>query len=303
MKNSLASPFHFIFFMFSIIAFLGCEQEREEIGLSNINLSISEPPPVEDHLSGIHLFIKRIDLRGVDGWQTYKEFKAPLAIDILNPKSGNNFFLGEKLLPAGTYYGARLILDSQDKGKEIIANSGGYLEYKNGYLKPIFSPEKIQEGIKADGIFNLDSDGVVNVNLDFSFRKGTIISAGTERHLLKPTLKIVVDDDSGMIDGTFEDPEEFEKIVVFAYQDNMNNSGKKKNQPKSLSELSASSKNAVLNKDGKFILSFLKSGNYDLYFYAYDQEGNYQQVIGKLEKVQIEAGQKTMISISKDILN
>lgn len=302
MKNFFSPCFHSIIFLIFFTSLWGCEQEKDEIGLSNINLIISEPPPVDDHLSGIFLYIKRIDLNGPEGWKTYKEFKEPLIIDVMDQKAGTNFFLGEKLLPAGTYHGARLILDSQDKHREIIANSGGYLEYKNGSIKPIFTPDKIQEGIKAEGEFNLASEGVVNVNLNFSFRKGTFTSGTTEKHLLKPTLKILVDDDSGMIDGTFEDPEDYEKIVVFAYPDNLKTAVKMEKYPKSLSKLSASSKNAVLNKNGKFILSFLKSGNYDLYFYAYDQEGNFQHLIGKLEQVHIEGGQKTIISISKDIL-
>jgi hypothetical protein len=302
MKNLLASPFHLLLFTFLITSVIGCEQEKEEIGLSNINLTIADSPPVEDLLTGVYLFIKRIDLKGPEGWKTYKEFEEPLVIDVLDQKAGTNFFLGEKLLPAGNYYGARLILDSKNKGQEIIANSGGYFEYKNGDIKPIFSPNKVQDGIKAEGQFYLNSEGVVNVNLNFGLRKGIEKSGTTEKHLLKPVLKIIVDDDSGMIEGTFENSEDYEKIVVFAYQNNSKNSFNLENHQKELSQLAPSSKNAVLNKDGKFNISFLKSGNYDLYFYAYDQEGNVQHFIGRLEKVQIEGGQKTIIFISPDVL-
>ncbi|MDQ3392810.1 MAG: DUF4382 domain-containing protein, partial [Bacteroidota bacterium] len=121
--------------------FTRCEAEKPQTGTGKVNLSVVEPIKANDKISAIYISIKKIELKGPDGWTTYKNFDKPMQLNLLDAEANKSYFLGEKLLPAGHYQEARLILDSRNKKhSDLTITSECYLEYKDGEIKPVFIP-------------------------------------------------------------------------------------------------------------------------------------------------------------------
>lgn len=296
------SNFFCILLFFNL--FSGCETDKQQTGDSMVNLAVLEPTKSDDSIAALFISIKKIELKGNEGWITYKQFNDPLQINLLDNKTSKNYFLGEKLLPAGQYMEARLILEGNNKEEnDLIVTSGCYLQYNNGEFKSVYIPQDSKNGILAKGKFNLPAEGVVNITLNFDIREGLTETSASGKYLLKPKIKMIVNNDTGVIEGEFEEKNSFNKIAVFAYTSNSYSKSDFFNPAFQEDKLAKSSSSSILNEDGKFILSFLKSGNYDLYFYAYDEEGNFHSLIGSLDNIEIEGGQKTIVKVPKEVLH
>jgi hypothetical protein len=282
--------------------FSKCETDKAETGTGKFNLTVQEPNEADENITSIFISIKKIELKGPDGWKTYKTFDVPLTLDLLDSKTNKSYFLGEKLLPAGHYMEARLILDKFDnRHNDVSITSGCYLLYNDNEIKPVYIPNDSKNGIVAKGEFNLPAEGVVNISLNFDIRE--IKQTGEAGHyLLKPKIKMVVNNDTGLLEGEFENNNDYKKIVAFAYSANTFPKNEFMSSAFQEKRLSSSSSSSILNDEGKFVLSFLKSGKYDLYFYSYDEEGNFESLIGKLEDIEIEGGQKTIVKVPKEMM-
>lgn len=293
----------FFFILIILGLFVRCESNKTEQGTGKVNLSVLEPIEADEDISGIIISIKKIELKGSDGWITYKEFETPFQVNLLESEGNLNHFLGEKKLPAGKYDEARLVLESNyNDQNDITITSGGFLQYNNGDVKPVHIPSDSNNAISAKGNFDLAADGVINISLKFDVREGIKDTDDSEIYLLKPQINMVVNNDSGLIEGTFEENKNYKNIVVIAYPATVPSKAGILTKILSNKNQKTASATSISSESGKFILSFLKPGNYDLYFYTNENEDNPKLLLGKLEDIEIEAGQKTIVNVPKEVL-
>ena len=287
-----------------VALFVGACNEDNESSKGKISVSITDAPIDDANVEAVYISINSVEVNGPDGWVTLDEFDEPEKIDLLSYQDGNAYFLTEETINTGTYTEVRLILDIQERNGNVQANPGCYIEYKDGSVQPLFVPSGGQSGYKAKGEFTIADGGVTAVTLDFDVRKAVVEAGNSGKFILKPTVRLVEDADVAMIRGTFDDEDaDYTSVVVFAYE----------NGTFTEAEIAAPADedvrfpNAVtsdaVEADGSFTLAFMNAGTYDLYFAAFDENGDFVELIGTSPDVTLSAGLITELELTLTLLD
>ena len=290
--------------MIGVALFVGACNEDNESSKGKISVSITDAPIDDANVEAVYISINSVEVNGPDGWVTLDEFDEPEKIDLLSYQDGNAYFLTEETINTGTYTEVRLILDIQERNGNVQANPGCYIEYKDGSVQPLFVPSGGQSGYKAKGEFTIADGGVTAVTLDFDVRKAVVEAGNSGKFILKPTVRLVEDADVAMIRGTFDDEDaDYTSVVVFAYE----------NGTFTEAEIAAPADedvrfpNAVtsdaVEADGSFTLAFMNAGTYDLYFAAFDENGDFVELIGTSPDVTLSAGLITELELTLTLLD
>lgn len=267
----------FICFGF-LFALTQCDDDKEANGiLGKVSMSITDAPIDDESVKSVVLTFERIDIRSEnEGWQVLDEFEEPVSIDLLAYQNGDSYFLTEDVMPAGNYDEIRLVLDT--------SQSGTYILYDDGSKQQLKVPSGSQSGYKVKGDFLVPVGGVVNLTIDWDLRKAIVKAGNSGQYILKPTTRLVVNEDAAMVRGHIQDSIGLDQTVVFAYQDETFN-----DEEVSLFENAVTS--AKINEQDNFTLAFLSSGIYDLYFVEYDSEGNFVRLIDDFQNVALKGGE------------
>ena len=290
--------------MIGVALFVGACNEDNESSKGKISVSITDAPIDDANVEAVYISINSVEVNGPDGWVTLDEFDEPEKIDLLSYQDGNAYFLTEETINTGTYTEVRLILDIQERNGNVLANPGCYIEYKDGSVQPLFVPSGGQSGYKAKGEFTIADGGVTAVTLDFDVRKAVVEAGNSGKFILKPTVRLVEDADVAMIRGTFDDEDaDYTSVVVFAYE----------NGTFTEAEIAAPADedvrfpNAVtsdaVEADGSFTLAFMNAGTYDLFFAAFDENGDFVELIGTSPDVTLSAGLITELELTLTLLD
>ncbi|MGB3183082.1 MAG: DUF4382 domain-containing protein [Cyclobacteriaceae bacterium] len=201
----------------SAVMFSACGDD--EAATSKLNLSITDAPIDTDQIEEVVIAFNSIDLKGPDGWQTIAEFEEPMSLNLLDYQEGTGYFITEAELPAGEYSEFRLNLAAPEVDGGDASNPGSYLQLTEG-TEPLFIPSGSSSGFKVKGDFYLQPDGVTNVTLDFNLRKSIVVAGSSDKYILKPVVRLIVNEDAGMIDGTLTDTDTLGgSYVVYSYAD------------------------------------------------------------------------------------
>lgn len=297
--------------MFSVVflsamIFTACNDDNDTAdGRGKASVYITDAPIDDANVSAVVISVNSVEANGPDGWETIEEFEEPVSIDLLSYQNGEAFLLTENEMDAGTYSEVRLILNIQEKIDDQIQNEGSYIEYKDGSKEPLFVPSGGQSGYKAKGDFTIPEGGVVGITLDFDVRKAVVKAGNSGNFILKPTIRLVANQDAALINGHFEadslDSAGYNKVIAFAYE-NDTFAESEMDEP---AEGEVRFSNAVTSSvvvDGDFTLAFMESGTYDLYFAAYDENGQFVELIGSYNDVTLEAGAKLELDLELDLL-
>ncbi|MBL6445022.1 DUF4382 domain-containing protein [Fulvivirga sp. 29W222] len=290
----------------SAMIFTACNDDNTTNGKGKASIYITDAPIDDDNVAAVIISVNSVEANGPEGWETIDEFEEPVDIDLLSYQNGEAFLLTENEMDAGTYSEVRLILNIQEKVNDQIQNEGSYIEYLDGSKEPLFVPSGGQSGYKAKGEFTIPVGGVVGVTLDFDVRKAVVKAGNSGNFILKPTIRLIANQDAAMINGHFEpdnlDSAGYNKVVAFAYE-NDTFTESETNEP---AEGEIRFPNAVTSSviiGGDFTLAFMKSGTYDLYFASYDENGGYVELIGSYQDVTLEAGTKLELDLELNLLN
>ena len=237
------------------------------------------------------------------------QFEAPQTYNLLELTGGNSELLGNLTLPANEYEQIRFILSAPDEGTQLAeGNSGSWVnydenaEYNESVDQPLFVPSAAQTGYKAESEqpFVVPENGTVAITAEFDVRKALVDPESSGTFILKPVLRLVVNNQAGSISGSVT-AQNSNSMVVYAYEAGTFDS----NQP---NEGDNGYPNAVTSvaaaDDGSYTLAFLAEGSYDLVVAQYDPEGEY--IAGSGENVDraavsVTAGdESTGISITED---
>ncbi len=275
--------------------FTGCENNNNNTG--TLNLSITDAPVDNSDIAGVWLTITEIQYHMNDSeWMTFEEFEGPQEFNILELTNGESALLGSFEMEAGIYTQLRFILDAPEFGSQNMVNPGCYIEFTDESQEPLFVPSGHESGWKAVGMFKVPINGVVSVTADFDARK-SIFKTGAGRYTLKPTIRMIVDDQAGQIAGGVTNiPEGFD-IVVYAYEDGVytEDEAADPSDEETPRFPNAVTSSMVCDTDS-YHLSFLAPMVYDLVVTS-SIDGEFQEVIGIIEDVVVESRKTTNMPI------
>jgi hypothetical protein len=266
-------------FCFGVLfALTQCNDDKEANGISGkVTMSITDAPIDDENVSSVILTFERIEIQSQeDGWMVLEEFDEPVSIDLLAYQNGESYFLTEEVMPAGNYDEIRLVLDE--------SQNGTYILYDDGNKQQLKVPSGSQSGYKVKGDFRIPIGGVVNLTIDWDLRKAIVKAGNSGQYILKPTTRLIVNEDAGMIRGHVKDSIGLDQVVVFAYEDDVFTDDE-------ISSFENAVTSAKVNAEDDFTLAFLTSGIYDLYLIEYDAEGDFIRLVGDNQNVTLQPGE------------
>ncbi len=142
--------------------------------------------------------------------------------NLLELVNGVTEYLGITELEAGVYNQLRLILGHlPDNGTNILDEHHPFANYFIDHLdqsNELKIPSGYESGFKIVGRFIIDEDETTDLILDFNIVKSIIQTGFNQKWILKPTVKVLDEDDSAQIDGFVSDAdgEGLEGVIVSA---------------------------------------------------------------------------------------
>jgi len=170
---------------------VGCISPEQALETGTLKLYLSDAPTDAENVTGVYITIDEIQYHRDGQWITCAEFIGPQTHDLLELTGGNSTLLGELTLPSGNYTQIRFMLDIQEIGPPP-SSPGCYIEFADNSTEPLFLPSGAETGYKAIGQFEVPVNGTVEVTADFDVREAVVVAGPL--YILKPTIKLVVDD-------------------------------------------------------------------------------------------------------------
>lgn len=196
------------------LALSGCNS-GDSAGSGTLNVALTDAPSCGyDH---VYITVDRVRVNAsavagenAAGWHEVV-LDTPRKIDLLSLTNGVLTELGQTGLPAGHYQQVRLVL---------VPNTGNALNNSivptGGSEQALATPSGAQSGYKVVGGFNVGSNEVVDLVLDFDACR-SIVAKGNGGYALKPVVTATVQAVSGSIAG-YVDPADA-GATVYAEQD------------------------------------------------------------------------------------
>ncbi|MGM0408686.1 MAG: DUF4382 domain-containing protein [Bacteroidota bacterium] len=282
-----------VMIVFATFAFVSCEDDSDA-NKGTLTLSITDAPIDMSTVNAVYLTINEIQYHKSGGnWMTFEGFEGPQKFNILELTRGESALLGSFEMDAGTYTQIRFILEAPEFGSPNPTNPGCYIEFTDGTEEPLFVPSGHQTGWKAVGAFKVPSNGEVAVTADFDARKSVMEQGVNDFYILKPTIRLIVDNQAGQIAGGITNIPEGVDVIVYAYQDGLYTEAEAE-EP--VSDTIARFPNAVTSdiacEEDKYHLAYMAPMTYDLVVTT-AIEGEFQEVLGIVEDVVVESRKTT----------
>ena len=195
-KNTVCKLFPLI-----SIALLLTACDSSSTGSGTLNLNITDAPidsaaKVVVSFSGVSIKPENGPAYDIDFVDNNNE---PLVktIDLLTQQGPNSEpLLVNHSLAAGHYEWLRLkVITSQ-------MTTDSYIELDNGSRHPLYIPSGDQTGLKLNRGFDISDGGAATFTIDFDLRKSVLMpNQHSTAYKLKPTLRIVQNDNVGHISG------------------------------------------------------------------------------------------------------
>jgi hypothetical protein len=178
----------------------GCDDDPTGSGTQppgTLRLSLTDAPTPIEGVEALHLVLSAVRVNDSSdddgGWYDILPDTLTLeerTVDLLEYSNGEHFLIGEELLPAGTYEQIRLVLESAT----VTVNSVVY---------PLTVPSGSTSGLKLVGEFEVISEAVIGLVLDFDVGRSLIATPpGSDNYKLKPVIRVAAEELGGAIEGT-----------------------------------------------------------------------------------------------------
>lgn len=274
-----------------LFAFTQCSDDENNATSGKLSMSITDAPIDDENVASVILTFQKIEVHSEsEGWITLEQFDEPVSIDLLAYQNGESYFLTEEVIPAGDYNQIRLVLDMEQ--------TGTYILYDDGSKQQLKVPSGSQSGYKINGDFTVPAGGVVNLTLDWDLRRAIVKAGNSGLYILKPTVRVIVNEDAAMIRGTVVDNIGLEQIAVFAYTDDTFADSEYVGVAEGETMFPNAVTSAMVNDQDAFTLAFLNSGIYDLYFVEYDIDGNFVRLAGSEHDIVLDAGEIENVEVT-----
>jgi hypothetical protein len=277
----------------ALIAFPTACEDDEDMGTGTINLSITDAPIDEATVTGVYITIDSMQYhKQNNAWETFEGYNGPRTVNLLNLTDGASELLGNFEMEAGQYNQLRFILDAPERGQGTPSNPGCYLKYENGDSLALFVPSGSQSGFKGTGSFVVPSNGSVDITADFDARK-SVVEAGTSgMYILKPTIRLIVDNQAGSITGAVTNIPENSDIIVYAYENDTYESSEADDPGAEGTRFPNAVTSDILDDENNYRLSYLAPMTYDLIVTRY-LNGEFMEVLTTVEDVEVTSNSTT----------
>ena len=266
-------------------------------GTGTLELYLSDAPIDAENVTGVYITINEIQYNLNDQWIICEEFEGPKTYNLLELTGGNSSLLGELVLPGGHFNQIRFMLDIPEMGPPP-ANPGCYIEFADNSTEPLFVPSGGETGYKAIGPFRVSVNGSVVVTADFDVRKAVVAA---DFYILKPTIRLVVNNQAGSIRGSITNSSNYTDIIVFAYENGTWSETEDDDPVYPESRFPNAINSGKMDEEGDYKLALLTAGNYDLAVAGYNG-ADFEEVLGFISNVEVESKQTTIQNIDTDTL-
>ncbi|MDJ0780061.1 MAG: DUF4382 domain-containing protein [Gammaproteobacteria bacterium] len=160
---------------------------------SRFSLRLTDAPI--DNLSRVMVRFTAVEMkRKQGGWSRYT-FDTPQDIDLLALQGMTTAdLLVEMPIEPGNYKQVRFLVDETP-----MAN---WVEHKSGGTHNLEIPDGGSKGLKVGQNFTIPQDRLINFTVDFDLRKAVKYKKGSGTYRLKSKMRLVVDENVGVIRGT-----------------------------------------------------------------------------------------------------
>jgi len=258
-----------------VFGFSGCGGSDDSTQTGTMSLNLTDAPLIDElNVTGVYITVSGVEYHMDGKWQTMEEFNTSVnPINLLEWQDGESIALGDFQLPAGKYTQMRFMLDAQEETGPVKSNAGCFIEFDGDTNETLYVASGSQTGYKAVGNFKVPVDGRVSVTADFDVRK-SIVASGNGAYKLKPTIKLVVTSETGVIkDSVVGNLTDEYTYVVYAYEYEGGQSTWIEDETNT--EFPNATTSSLVKDDGTYQLSFLEAGSYDLIVATYDVNGDY----------------------------
>ncbi|MFP4367694.1 MAG: DUF4382 domain-containing protein [bacterium] len=274
-----------------LFLFSSCEKDNGETG--KLKLNLTDAPIDSEGITGVHITISEVEYHTEeDGWQTFTDFEGPQTHNLLDLQRGDFELLGSFEMEAGTYTQIRFMLDAPDQGQGQPSTPGSYLEFEDGSTQALFVPSGGQTGYKAVGAFTVPSNGTVEVTADWDVRKAVVKAGASGMYILKPTIRLIVDNQAGQISGEVSNIPADTSIAVYAYESGTYEESEANDPAEEETRFPEAVNSDIADETGAYYLAYMAPGEYDLVIVA-NVEGEFTEVLGMVQDVLVESNQTT----------
>jgi len=264
-----------------------------------LSLSITDAPPIlGDNVTEVNIAVIGIEYNYNGKWTEASDF-VPQVFNLLDLQNGRSLHLGDLILPAGHYKEIRFKLAAPENTGDVKSNPDCNITFADGSSVPLFVPSGGQSGFKGKGAFDITADAKISIMADFDVHKSIVVAGNSGKYILKPVIRLIVTELSGMIKGTVVDVSKYidpESLVVFSYTDDTY----KIDEEDEIDEIrfpNSISSSDVNMTDGNFTLSFLEEGNYTLVTALYEGD-TFVDVVDREDNVEVFKGETTLVDVN-----
>jgi hypothetical protein len=275
--------------------FTACEKDNGTNG--TLNLSITDSPIDTDGVSGVFITVSEIQYHiSGNNWKKFEDYDGPRSFNLLDLQRGESELLGSFKMEAGTHTQIRFILDAPVIGTGQHSNPGCYLEFEDGSTKNLYVSSGSQTGYKTVGSFTVPINGSVDVTADFDVRKSVVESGITGMYILKPTIRLVVENQAGQIAGSVSGVPANSQVIVYTYETGIYNNTEANDPTEEKTRFPNAVSSDMVDETGAYYLAYLASGVYDLVITAISG-GESVAVLGVIENIHVESRKTTSVNI------
>lgn len=191
----------FLFLLILAFSLMGCGDDDDPTGNGTqspgtLRVSLTDAPTPIEGVEALHITVSevRVNPNSGDDGQWYDILPDTLTaeertFDLLELANGNRVILGEEDLPPGDYEQIRLVVE-----ESVVT--------VDGTVYPLKIPSGSTSGLKILFDFEVESDQLIGVTLDFDVGRSLIATPpGSTNFKLKPVIRAVIDELSGSISG------------------------------------------------------------------------------------------------------
>lgn len=174
------------------LAISGCSKSSTSPGFGTMSLKMTDAPGDFQEVNleiiqvSAHLGEDGTASDSTSGWQVLRA--ESINVDLLTLRNGVFTTLALAQVPAGHYTQIRLKLGA---GSNVVVD---------GVTHPLTVPSGLQSGYKLVGSFDVPTNGLLNLALDFDAAR-SIVLTGSGTYILKPTVRVMPFSTAGSITG------------------------------------------------------------------------------------------------------
>ena len=170
-------------------------------GAANGMLTLSITDAAVDNATEVWVQFAAIELKPSIGPSFTVTFDAPADINLLSLQGSlSQDLFNSEVVPSGTYEWVRLAVNTD---VDILTGvSPSTIVMDDGGVHNLTVPSGNQSGLKINTGFIVGANSETAMTIDFDLRKSIVMSSGD--YHLKPVLRLVENDDAGMIAGSVD---------------------------------------------------------------------------------------------------